>query len=149
MPARRTELIAVVALLGILAVAAFGPHLRPGGFYNDDWAFLVTARYPPDDTFAGAVRNFDWLSFRPGQMLYWPFTFRVLGTDPSVHVAWLLAIGVAMASLVFVLLRVLRVPALHAAAMAGLALLLPVADSTRLWPAQGRTCSRWPATWGA
>lgn len=137
MHARRSEVLVVASLLTVLAVAAFGAQVRPGGFYNDDWAFLITAVYPPEDSFAGAVRAFDWLSFRPLQMLYWPFAFRVLGTDPSVHAAWLLAIGIVMATLVFLLLRALRVPVLHAGLMAALALLLPVADSTRFWPAQG------------
>ena len=137
MPARRRETLVVAALLAVLAVAAFGAHLRPGGFYNDDWVYLSTAVYPPEDTFAGAVRAFDWLSFRPLQMLYWPFAFRVLGTDPSVHAAWLLAIATLMATLVFGLLRALRVPALHAGLMAALVVLLPIADSTRFWPAQG------------
>jgi hypothetical protein len=137
MPARRRETLVVAALLAVLAVAAFGAHLRPGGFYNDDWVYLSSTVYPAEDTFLGAVRALDWLSFRPLQMLYWPFAFRVVGTDPSVHAGWLLAIATLMATLVFVLLRALRLPALHAGLVAALVLLLPVADSTRFWPAQG------------
>jgi hypothetical protein len=131
------ELLLVTGGLALVAAAAFGAHVRPGGFYNDDWTYLSNARYPPDDTFAGAVRNLDWLSFRPLQMLYWPFAFRIIGTDPSVHAVWLLAIGVLMAGLVFLLLRTLRFAPLDAALLAALALLLPVADSTRFWPALG------------
>src|SRR4051794_21164945 len=77
---RATELLGVVALLALLAVAAFGAQLRPGGFYNDDWAYLTNAVFPVDDSFAGAVRELSWIWFRPLMMVYWPFTFRVLGT---------------------------------------------------------------------
>ena len=139
MPARRRETLVVAALLAVLAVAAFGAHLRPGGFYNDDWVVPQhRASTPPRTRSLGAVRAFDWLSFRPLQMLYWPFAFRVLGTDPERPCG--LAprrSGSSWPTLVFVLLRALRVPAVHAGLMAGLALLLPVADSTRFWPAQG------------
>ena len=93
MPARRRETLVVAALLAVLAVAAFGAHLRPGGFYNDDWSYLSTAVYPARRHVRRRRARFDWLSFRPLQMLYWPFAFRVLGTDPSVHAAWLLAIA--------------------------------------------------------
>ncbi len=136
-PPGRVEVLVVAGGLALLATAAFGAHVQPGGFYNDDWTFLSNSRYPPEDSFAGAVRNLDWLSFRPLQMLYWPFAFRILGTDTSVHAVWLLGIAVLMASLVFVLLRTLRFAPFDAGLLAALALLLPVADSTRFWPALG------------
>ena len=112
MPARRRETLVVAALLAVLAVAAFGAHLRPGGFYNDDWSFLITARYPPDDTFArrGAQLRLALvpppadalLAVRLPRAGHRSRAFMRPGWSPS---------GSSWPILVFVLLRTLRVPA--------------------------------------
>ena len=133
-PLRPGELLAVAAALGGLTAAAYGPHLSPGGFYNDDYAYLTAVLYGPEDTFLGAVRNLSWISFRPMMMPWWAFTFRVFGLDPSAHVAWTLLVGVLLATALYAVLRTLQLAPLHAGTIAALVLLLPIADSTRLWP---------------
>lgn len=126
------EIVVVVVLLGGLCALAFGAQLQPGGFYNDDWSYLVTAHY--SGGFAQAVDGFGYLSFRPLMQVYWPALYGVLGIDPTRHVAWLLAVSIALAVLVYALLRRVRVHPIHAGLLAALALVSADANSTRFWP---------------
>jgi len=131
--ARLGEPALALLFSGLLTGLAFGAHLRPGGFYNDDWAFLVTAHF--SGGFLEGVDAFGYLSFRPLMTLYWPAVFGVLGAEPTWHAAWTLSVSALMGALVFLLLRRLGVEALHAGLIAALVLLFPAADSTRFWPA--------------
>jgi hypothetical protein len=67
-------------------------------------------------------------------MLYWPAVEDLLAPHPAMRV-WAVVLAVAMSALLFVVLRDLRVPRLHAGALSVLVLLFPSSDSTRLWPA--------------
>lgn len=119
-------------VLGLLCALAFGPQLQPGGFYNDDWIYLETARY--SGGFFDAAAAYDQVGYQPLMRLYWPAAYGILGTDPTPHVAWLLLTGVAVALLLYALLRRLDVGAWHAGLMAVLVLLFADSDSARFWP---------------
>jgi hypothetical protein len=129
------ELLACGCGLALLGAAVFGSHVANGGFYNDDWAFAVAYRYRLESGLFGAVEAFDWLSFRPIATLYWPFTHWVFGVDPSLHLAWVVVMAVAMSAALYWLLRTLGMERVHAAAVAALVLIFPASDANRLWAA--------------
>src|SRR5215218_3890326 len=131
--ARGRDIALAVAGLAVAALVVLWPVLGETGFYNDDWSYLRTAHFAPD--FGAAVRGFDYLSFRPGQMLYWPLAFRGLGTGPEPHQALLIGFAVLESGLVFALARRFGVERPHAAVVALLVLVSPAADATRFWPA--------------
>ena len=126
------EVAVYVVLLAAIAAAVFGSHVLSGGFYNDDWAYLVAYRYSEGGVL-GALGAFSWLSFRPVGVVYWPLLYAVLGTQPSTFLAWTVALAVLISSCLYVLLRTLGLERLHAGIIAALVLLFPAADSTRLW----------------
>ena len=126
------EVAACAGLLAVLGAAAFGSHVLNGGFYNDDWAYLVAYRYS-DGGVLGALGAFSWLSFRPVGVVYWPLLYAILGTQPSGYLAWTVALAVLLSSCLYALLRTLGMERLHAGIIAALVLLFPAADSTRLW----------------
>lgn len=131
------EAASALAGAALLTWLAFRAHLQPGGFYNDDWAYLVASRF--NGGFSGGVRALDFLSFRPLMTLYWPAIFGVLGTNPTYHVAWTLGVGGLMATLFFLLLRSLGMARLHAGVISSLVLVFPGSDSTRYWPSMSST----------
>jgi len=132
---RRGLLEVTLASFGLAALTAvvFGASIDRAGFFNDDWNYLGSSHFPP--SFGAAVRELDYLSFRPLMMLYWPFAYRGLGTDPTPHLVLTLAVAVLVSALLFAVLRRLGVERGPAAAVAVLVLLSPAADSTRFWPA--------------
>ena len=129
------ELLVCLAGLSLIAVVAYGPHVLNGGFYNDDWAFSSTYRYRPEGGVIGAIEAFDWMSFRPLAMVYWPLTHELFGLDPAGHLAWATGMAVLMAASLFLVLRMLGMARLHAGAISALVLLFPAADASKLWPA--------------
>ena len=88
----------------------------PGGFYNDDWLYLVASRY--SGGLGAAVRALDFLSYRPLMTLYWPALFAVLGAEPTAHTAWTFAVASLAVAAVFVLLRSLGHARVHSAVVA-------------------------------
>jgi hypothetical protein len=122
----------VGCVLGLLCALAFGPQLQPGGFYNDDWIYLETARY--SGGFFDAAGAYDQVGYQPLMRLYWPAAYGILGTGPTPHVAWLLLTGIVVALLFYALLRRLGVSTWHAGLMAVLVLLFADSDSARFWP---------------
>jgi hypothetical protein len=65
---------------------------------------------------------------------YWAATYGVFGVEPTRHIAWLLALGTAMALMLYAILRRTGVGPGHAAAMSAIVLVLADADSARFWP---------------
>jgi hypothetical protein len=125
----------VAALLGALATAVYGTHVAHGGFYNDDWDHSVRHHFGAEGGVVGFVAPFTFISFRPVAVLYLPATHALFGTDPAPHLAWALAMAVAMSAALFALLRTLGMERLHAGLIAGLLLLFPASDASRLWAA--------------
>jgi hypothetical protein len=133
----RWELVACAALLALVGAAAFGSHVRDGGFYNDDWAFASTFAFAPEPGLLGAIRAFDWYSFRPVSMLYLPATYEAFGMRAELHLALVALTAVALSAMLYWLLRTLGMERLHAGAVASLVLLFPASDANRLWAAAG------------
>jgi len=129
------ELAACVALLTLVGALAFGSHVRHGGFYNDDWSFATTVEYAPDPGLLGAIRAFDWYSFRPVSMLYLPAMYEIFGMRAELHLALVALSAVALSGTLYWLLRTLAMERVHAGAVAVLVLLFPASDANRLWAA--------------
>ena len=91
---------------------------------------MVQANTPAQ---SGAVAAFDYLWFRPLMMLWFPATFGVLGTDAGPHLALLGTVCIAESLLIYAVVPQLGAERLFAGAVAGMALILPLHDSTRLW----------------
>jgi hypothetical protein len=66
-------------------------------------------------------------------VFYVPLTYSVFGLHMHVHLLWAAFLAVAVAAFLYAVLRRLGVPWIHALAIAGLTLLYPWFDSTRLW----------------
>lgn len=66
-----------------------------------------------------------------------PVVFRVFGATLGPHLVLAVALGVAMSGCLYAVLRILRMPLLHAFAVATLVLVFPFSDSTRLWAMAG------------
>jgi hypothetical protein len=129
------ELAGCAALLTLVGVLAFGSHVRHGGFYNDDWSFATTFEYAPDPGLLGAIRAFDWYSFRPVSMLYLPAMHEAFGMRAELHLGLVVLTGVALSTALYWLLRTLGMERVHAGAVAVLVLLFPASDANRLWAA--------------
>jgi GNAT superfamily N-acetyltransferase len=124
------ELLAVLGLLAALAAATLGSRIAHGGFSNDDWSYLTLAQHPGP---SGVVDAFHYLWFRPLMLLYWPATFGLLGSHAGAHLVLLAATCVAESLLLYAIVRALGAERLFAGAIAALTLILPLADSTRVW----------------
>jgi hypothetical protein len=124
------ELLAVLGLLAALAAATLGSRIAHGGFSNDDWSYLTLAQHAGP---SGAVHAFHFLWFRPLMLLYWPATFGLLGGDAGAHLALLAATCVVESLLLYAVVRALGAERVFAGAIAGLTLILPLADATRVW----------------
>jgi hypothetical protein len=126
---------AILASVGftLLAALVFGPLVLHGGFHFDDWSNGADTLYPPAGT-----NEFEHLAettlFRPVLIVYVPLTYIVFDMHMWLHLAWSIALAVAVASLLYAALRMLDVPRLHAAFIAALVLIFPWFDGIRYWP---------------
>jgi hypothetical protein len=142
-PASGLEAAVVGFLLFGLGLGVYGPHVLRGEFLLDDWMFRADyERYG----WWGLMERL--LHIKPGlsatgangrsrivSMLYHATNHAVFGSHPALHLVTALLLGVVMSLLLFLVLRKLRIERLHAAFIAGLVLVFPAADATRLWPA--------------
>jgi hypothetical protein len=118
-----------------LGAAAFASHVHNGGFYNDDWSFASVSHFHAESGVIGAIRAFDWLTFRPLAMAYWAFTHGAFGTHVSLHLAWIVVMAVAMSTALYVVLRELGLSIAHAAPIAALVLVFPASSANRFFAA--------------
>ena len=126
--------VAVVLILAFAAIAAYGPHVLGGGFYSDDWNFSADYAQASEDGFVGGLSGlFDTSVSRPVGTLYSAIRSALFGLDPTGHLIVAALLGLAVAGLFYAVLRMLGMPVVHAAAIALLALLFPLADAARLW----------------
>ena len=134
-PFRLPELAPAILALGVFAVLAFGPHIRHGGFYMDDWSNAAASLQPPGSPdFGSALETYvDATIYRPVLVVYVPFTYLVFGMHMHYHLAWAVALSVLAVALFYGVLRTLGVPWIHALLIGALALVFPWSDSTRLW----------------
>jgi hypothetical protein len=128
-----------IALLAMLVVGflVYLPHLRHGGFYLDDWADSAGTFYPPGGRSLGNTMSYfaEVFPYRPGLIIYVPLKYWALGADPAAQLSLDVALAVAIAFLLYGILRHYAVPWYHAGAIALLTLVFPSFDSSRLWEA--------------
>src|SRR5436305_3281618 len=132
----RRETIVCALALTALAAAVLGWYVAHGGFYWDDWENAATTAFGYEAGFLGPIR-LRLFAYEPGLGLLIAFAHVLFGAHPELHLAFGVALAVAASACFYVLLRVARLPAIHSAAIAALALLFPWSDSTRLWATGG------------
>jgi hypothetical protein len=127
----------LLAFLGFLAVAAatLGPWVLDGGFYLDDWADAAGRFYPPGGPGFDNVMSYfyDVFEYRPVLVVFTPVKYYLFGADVSAHLAWTVLLGVLAATMLYGILRMLRLPWYHALLVAALTIVYPWFDSIRLW----------------
>lgn len=121
--------------LTVIGVLAFVPHIRHGGFYLDDWSNAAGALQPPGGPGVGNALSYfaDLTIYRPVLVLYVPLTYFIFGMHMSLHLILAAFFAVAVAALLYGILRSLALPWVHAWMIAALTLVYPWFDSTRLW----------------
>lgn len=114
-----------------MALAIYLPHILNGGWYVDDW--IVLARMHESSGLLDTFRSMQEESFRPGLALSLSLLYEIGGTGHAGY----LTIGALFAAiqgwLFYLVLRTLRLGAAVAAIVAGIFIVLPVIDATRLW----------------
>lgn len=135
------EGVALIAALSAVAVLVYGSYVSEGGFVTDPWMVMAWYEFAPNkDVFSlselfiqynglGLVRSLDFTRLA---VQVW-----VLGSDASMWLAWQVAMCVIMSATLFLLLRMLGLPCVHALAIAALVLIFPAASSIRIWPIMG------------
>lgn len=127
----RREILSSAALFTLLALAVYLPHVIRGGWYLDDWihvALMSEAGSPLD-----VLKVMNDQSYRPGLALSLSL-FYAIGQEGQ---AGYLMIGALLAAaqgwLFYLVLRTLNLRHAVAAVAAGIFVVLPVIDATRLW----------------
>jgi len=124
--------LAGVAVVCAVALAALGPHVLAGGFHVDDWVDASHYYFHPGEGFWAAVSNFQDPR-RDAFALLRSALYAIFGMHTALHLALAALVATAEASLLLVLMRRLVMAAAPATMAALLLLVLPDADSTRLW----------------
>lgn len=126
------EIAIAWALLVVVGALSYGPHAIDGGFTLDDWANASGALQ--SGGFGGALSYFaDLTMYRPVLVVYVPLTYEAFGMHMGFHLAWAAGLGIAVSCVLFAILRTVRLPRVHAGALATLVLVFPWFDSTRFW----------------
>jgi hypothetical protein len=127
--------------LGLIAALVYGSYIAEGGFVTDPWVVQGWYEFAPehglfelsklyiDYNGIGIVRSLDFIRLAVQS--------EVLGFNMTAWLAWQVVMCVIMSTSLFLLLRELRIPAVHAAAIAALILIFPAATSIRIWPIMG------------
>jgi hypothetical protein len=129
-PGALESLIAFV-ILGVAGVALYGPHVRHGGLYSDDWAYASMLQHGSLHDRYELLRSV--VGFRPVGIISIVARFSIFGIDARWHQAAVLGSTLVLCTTAFLVLRMLRFERLHAIAIALLILACPYADATRLW----------------
>jgi hypothetical protein len=133
------ELALAWGALAVLAVVGYISLVLHGGFHLDDWSNGAGTFYPPGGR--SISHSLEWFKtltfFRPVLVLYVPLTYVVFGMHEHVFLAWAVALALAGICLFYGILRKLGVPWIHALVIAGLVLIFPWFDSTKMMPSAG------------
>jgi len=127
---------AVFAGLVALGAIVYGPRVVNGGFAWDDWEKAAEAMFWSQPGLLGPI-DLREAAYAPGLALLLPLPHLAFGEHPALHLALAVALGVAIASCVFLMLRELSVPTAISATISALSLLFPWSDSARLWATAG------------
>jgi hypothetical protein len=131
----RTHALAA-AVIVVLALLLYAPHIRELGWYYDDWALAAAMQdvhsSSPVDLYDGC--HAEDTGGRPGACAFHAISYWLLGSGQSRYHAALVAMLVLSALLFFALLRRLRVPWPPALLAASLLVVFPGSDTVRFWP---------------
>lgn len=124
-------------LLGLtaLALALYLPYALKAGWYYDDWADYATFKRAGSSW--GAQFDSCTASIPAGReltCLYHVTEYHLFGDHRALYHLLAIFFLVVMAGLTYVILRRCRLPWQWAALAAGLLIVFPSSDSTRLWP---------------
>jgi hypothetical protein len=139
--ARQKEVVrsaVLVLALAVIGALVYGPHAVDGGFLGDSWTLRAWYQLYPHGDFFGTVGHFldlNTMQTRPLNAVYRTVLNYLFGGDMGSWFVWQIAANVAMAGLLYLLLRRLSLPSLDAALVAVLVLLFPAALSLRFWMA--------------
>jgi hypothetical protein len=129
---RLSESALAFLLLAGIAAAAFTAYILDGGFHSDDWAYAAWVRQGGYLHSVGL--ELDVIPNRPLLAFLQILPHSVFGGDPRPELALAVVLAILVSICFYHLLRMVHMPALGAATVAGLVLLFPWSDSTRLWP---------------
>ncbi len=135
---RPGKFLLALGVLALLGAVVFGPNVRNGGFYNDDWWLAATYRLGPPPGYVHAVEEVRHaVGGRP--LLAWalPLPYAAFGSNAALHIGLAVAPGVLVSTAFFALLRVLGLESFHSIMIAALALVFPWSDAVRLWSIAG------------
>ena len=128
------ELLAAAGVLLAVGLLAYGSYVAHGGFYSDDWSNAAGYRFSESPRYWSTVSELTGeLGGRPMLAALLPVPHALFGVDPAAQLALALALGIATSWCLYLLLRTLSLPPLHAGAISVLALLFPWSDAIRLW----------------
>jgi hypothetical protein len=128
------ESVLLLGVLLLIAAAVFGPHIVHGGLYGDDWNNYAIYKFDAGNDFFKAVGRFQaFTNFRPVLPFYVPITVAVFGRNSHLFLAWATLLACILSASFYTVLRTLGMRQLDAGVLAGLLLIFPAADSTRLW----------------
>lgn len=129
------EVLFAAAAMTLVAAVVFGPHVSGWGYFLDDWADASNRFYPPGgESFDHVMTYFSsTFQYRPVLVVFTPLKYFIFGADMPAQLVWTLFLGVAIATMIYAILRTLGVPWVHAGLLGALTLIYPWFDSTRLW----------------
>lgn len=122
--------------LAVLVVLSAAPYLPRLGFYSDDWAFLGMLTTAEDPSLGGLVQeqlDRNYMRMRPTQVLYQAALHRAFGVEPLGYHLVNAGVLVAVAVLLYWVLRELRLPRSLAVAIPAVYSLLPNYATDRFW----------------
>jgi hypothetical protein len=132
----RWSSVLACAALTVLGAGAFARHVVDGGRWADDWTYSAAYAFRGGGGLENAFHALSQNPDRPLGGLFFALTYSAFGLDTHEHLACAAALGVLLAVIVFfVVRRYLEFSVLVAFVVAGLVLLFPASDASRLWPA--------------
>jgi hypothetical protein len=129
----RREVLLSAALLAVLALAIYMPHIVRGGWYSDDWVHV--AAMSEAGGLLDAVGAMSDRTHRPGLALSLSLFHAIAGEGQAGYLVIGAILAAVQAWLFYLVLRVLGLRATVAGAGAAIFVVLPIIDSTRLWMA--------------
>jgi MFS family permease len=127
------ELAGSVAAVVAVGSIAFGHHLRHGGFYYDDWAYVSAVRFDGFWSLTHDLVN-HVIPGRPVLALLLPVPFALFGSNAALFLLLALVLTVLASASFFLFLRTVGLGPIHAGTIAVLSLVFPWSDAVRLWP---------------
>ncbi|MEJ7893289.1 MAG: hypothetical protein WKF94_11685 [Solirubrobacteraceae bacterium] len=123
-------------LLALTAVVTYVPHIKNGGWYLDDWAFVASLSQGAErDGVAGVLSAADAETYRPGVVVVTSLLFAIGGEGQAAYLVVSALLAALEGFLLWLVLRRIGVQPSLSVLTAVLLVVLPVIDSTRLWSA--------------